>query len=517
MRAYAARLRRRRGAVGRHRPAARPRLRALSRTCDDAATRARSLRDLERAATSTAGDGPRRSPRTPTSSASRATATMEKTLFAVDELSRLHRRLRLRAARGHPRHDAQVGQEEAQAAELRRGRQPRRGPRRAPRSSASTSTSTSRFVIAALEERADELELHGSGRARPRVSARGVATAPSCARRTSAAVRRRRSSPACRSAMDALAIVLFVRDTHRLLRRRGRRGRRRQRLGAGDRDAGHRPAHRPARPAAACCCRSRSCTRSASRLLVGLGARRRAARRCSSSPASSSASASRRWATVMRHAAAAAPARRASRTSSRRLRARRRARRDRLRRRAAAHRGGHRRCCRPPAALGALGRARRSAGRSASRPSQASRAGVDARRRRPRGTRSARCVAPGVRTLVAGDDPVRLRLRRDGGRRCPPSARRRGQPRARPACCSPLWSLAARPARSCTARTAEPPLRRRSSSRLALIMPLGFLPALAAELGRRRWRSLILPAGIAHRAAADGGQPAHRRGRAARA
>ena len=87
---------------------------------------------------------------------------MAKTLFAVDELSGLRRRLRLRAARGHPRDDAEVGQEEAQDS--------RRSP---PPSTATTSATGAEelgvdfdehvaFVIAALEERADELELHGT-------------------------------------------------------------------------------------------------------------------------------------------------------------------------------------------------------------------------------------------------------------------------------------------------------------------------------------------------------------------
>ncbi len=69
---------------------------------------------------------------------------MEKTLYAVDELSGFILAVRLRAPGGARRDDAEVGQEEAQAAELRRRRRPRRAARTAPRSSASTSTSTSR-------------------------------------------------------------------------------------------------------------------------------------------------------------------------------------------------------------------------------------------------------------------------------------------------------------------------------------------------------------------------------------
>ena len=78
--------RRRRGAVGRHRPAARRRLRAPPR---HGRRRRPPAHDHGRARAPRRG--PRRSsarsPRTPTSSASRATAPMERTLFAVDELS----------------------------------------------------------------------------------------------------------------------------------------------------------------------------------------------------------------------------------------------------------------------------------------------------------------------------------------------------------------------------------------------------------------------------------------------
>ena len=55
--------------------------------------------------------------------------SMEKTLFAVDELSRVRDGLRLRAAAGHRRHDAQVGQEEDEDAGVRRARSTARGMR----------------------------------------------------------------------------------------------------------------------------------------------------------------------------------------------------------------------------------------------------------------------------------------------------------------------------------------------------------------------------------------------------
>ena len=77
-------VRRRSRAVGPDRAAARPRLRALSRTSTTAipATRCASSR---RAATRPSWCA--RSPRTPTSWASRARPPMEKALYAVDELS----------------------------------------------------------------------------------------------------------------------------------------------------------------------------------------------------------------------------------------------------------------------------------------------------------------------------------------------------------------------------------------------------------------------------------------------
>ena len=69
---------------------------------------------------------------------------MEKTLFAVDELSGLRDGVRLRAPAGHPRADAQVGQEEDEDAGVRRRRRPRRDARGRRGARASTSTSTSR-------------------------------------------------------------------------------------------------------------------------------------------------------------------------------------------------------------------------------------------------------------------------------------------------------------------------------------------------------------------------------------
>ena len=86
---------------------------------------------------------------------------MEKTLYAVDELSRLRDGLRVRAPAGHPRADAQVGQEEDEDAGLRRRGRPRRRCARAPRSSGVDFDEHLAFVIAALEEHADELGLDG--------------------------------------------------------------------------------------------------------------------------------------------------------------------------------------------------------------------------------------------------------------------------------------------------------------------------------------------------------------------
>ena len=140
MRAATPRARRGRGAVGPHRAccttsttSAIPTSRPATRACDGRARAARRPARGRRA----------RSPRTPTSSASRATRRWSKTLFAVDELSGFVTRLRLRAPRGHPRDDAEVGQEEAQDAE--RSPPPSTATRsaRARRSSAWTSTSTS--------------------------------------------------------------------------------------------------------------------------------------------------------------------------------------------------------------------------------------------------------------------------------------------------------------------------------------------------------------------------------------
>ena len=93
---------------------------------------------------------------------------MAKTLYAVDELSGFIAACALRAARpGIDGHDAEVGQEEAEAAELRRRASNRdEVRRRAPRSSASDFDEHVAFVIAAMEEpRASELG--GSGTSSP--------------------------------------------------------------------------------------------------------------------------------------------------------------------------------------------------------------------------------------------------------------------------------------------------------------------------------------------------------------
>ena len=66
---------------------------------------------------------------------------MEKTLYAVDELSGFVLAWPTSGPEGLERHDPEVGQEEAQAAELCRRGQPRRLYARAPRISGWTSTS----------------------------------------------------------------------------------------------------------------------------------------------------------------------------------------------------------------------------------------------------------------------------------------------------------------------------------------------------------------------------------------
>ena len=102
-----------------------------------------------------------RSPRTPTSSASRARPPMEKTLYAVDELSGFVAGLRLRAPAGHPR---------AHAKSVKKKMKP-------PAFAAAVDRDDVRegaeelgvdfdehvaFVIAALEPHADELGLTGA-------------------------------------------------------------------------------------------------------------------------------------------------------------------------------------------------------------------------------------------------------------------------------------------------------------------------------------------------------------------
>ena len=212
-----------------------------------------ALAELERARRRP-GRSCARSPRTPTSSASRATRRWRRRCTPSTSCRGFVARLRLRAARGHPRADAQVGQEEAQAAELRRGGQPRRGPRAAPRSSASTSTSTSRFVIAALEERADELGLARARRRERRLSAPVTAAQRYAARPARAARRARCSAPRVLARMpigiDGLAIVLFVRAETRLVRARRRGGGAPSALGVGCSAPGPGPAHRPPRRSA---------------------------------------------------------------------------------------------------------------------------------------------------------------------------------------------------------------------------------------------------------------------------
>ena len=194
MRGYAPQARRRRGAVG---------VAGLLHDADyerlptwttrRTATRASILAELERARRRPR-DRRARSPRTPTSWASRASRDMEKTLFAVDELSGFMLACAYVRPEGihglTPKSVKKKLKQPAFAAAVNRDE-----VREGAEELGVDFDEHVAFVIAALEERADELELHGRerrSRILPDGDARASATRASCARRTSRALLRRR-------------------------------------------------------------------------------------------------------------------------------------------------------------------------------------------------------------------------------------------------------------------------------------------------------------------------------------
>ena len=152
--------------------------------------------------------------------------------------------VRVRAPAGDPRPDAEVGQEEAQAAELRRGRQPRRRPRR--RRGARRRLRRARRV---RHRRARAARRRAGLRRLAPTATRdaSAATAASCARRA-------RCTPFGGLTLSRIPlggtgsmIVLFVRDATGSFARGGRRRSRPTRSAPGSSQPLYGPARRPPR------------------------------------------------------------------------------------------------------------------------------------------------------------------------------------------------------------------------------------------------------------------------------
>src|SRR3954447_25332800 len=197
--------RRGRGAVGRRRAPARHGLRAPPRPRDRPPARgARGARE----------DG-RRSGRHPRDRVARGLPRCLARLADGEDALRGRRALglpagvRVRAARGHRRADAEVGEEEAQATELRRGREPRRGP--AGRRGARGGLRRAR-ALRDRGARGARRRARRPGLRRPGVSASGryarILRTPHVLPLMAAALLARLPI-----GIDSLAIVLFVRQT----------------------------------------------------------------------------------------------------------------------------------------------------------------------------------------------------------------------------------------------------------------------------------------------------------------